>query len=272
VPKGHDYPGADRTRDVLRLNRNVYGQKQAGRVWNKYLVDKLVNKVGFVQSKVDECVFYKGNVIYVLYTDDSILAGPDQHEIEEVIEAIRKAKLDITVEGDLQDFLGVNITRKDDGSIEFTQPQLIDKILSATGMNHGKVKPKDTPMASSHILRRHSDSEPFDNNFHMRSVIGMLKYLEKGSRSDIAYATHQCARFVDNPKVEHGKAVRWLVKYLLGTRDKGMIFTSDLAKGLEVFVDADFAGNWDKDEAAFDRDTARSRHGYIIRYAGCPIV
>jgi len=272
VPKGHDYPGADRTRDVLRLNRNVYGQKQAGRVWNKYLVDKRVNKVGFVQSKVDECVFYKGNVIYVLYTDDSILAGPDQHEIEEVIEAIRKAKLDITVEGDLQDFLGVNITRKDDGSIEFTQPQLIDKILSATGMNHGKVKPKDTPMASSHILRRHSDSEPFDNNFHMRSVIGMLNYLEKGSRSDIAYATHQCARFVDNPKVEHGKAVRWLVKYLLGTRDKGMIFTPDLAKGLEVFVDADFAGNWDKDEAAFDRDTARSRHGYIIRYAGCPIV
>ena len=57
VPKGCDYPGADRKRDVLRLHRNVYGQKQAGRVWNKYLVDKLVNKAGFVQSKVDECVF-----------------------------------------------------------------------------------------------------------------------------------------------------------------------------------------------------------------------
>jgi hypothetical protein len=51
-------------------------------VWNKYLTDILVNKVKFQQSKVDECVFYRGNAIYVLYTDDSILAGPDQKEIE----------------------------------------------------------------------------------------------------------------------------------------------------------------------------------------------
>ena len=165
-----------------------------------------------------------------MYTDDSILAGPNKSEVDEAIEAIRKAKLDITVEGDIQDFLGVNITKGDDGSIEFSQPQLIDKILSATWMDREEIKPKDTPAASSYILRRHLDSEPFDNDFHYRSVIGMLNYLEKGSRSDIAYATHQCARFVDNPKVEHGKAVRWLVKYLLGTRNKGMIFHPDLAE------------------------------------------
>jgi hypothetical protein len=60
---------------VLKLNRNVYGQKQVGSVWNKYLVDKLVNETGFKQSEVDECVYYKGNVMYVLYTDNSILAG-----------------------------------------------------------------------------------------------------------------------------------------------------------------------------------------------------
>ena len=38
-----------------------------------------------------------------------------------------------------------------------------------------------------------------------------------------------------------------------------------------MFVDADFAGNWDKNEA-WDRDTARSRHGYIVSYHGCPII
>jgi hypothetical protein len=118
---------AGNTRDfVLQLHRNVYGQKQAGRVWNKYLTDILVNKVKFQQSKVDECVFYRGNVIYVLYTDDSILAGPDQHEIEKATEDIKAAGLDITVEGDLQDFLGVNIERTQDGKIHLTQPHLID--------------------------------------------------------------------------------------------------------------------------------------------------
>jgi hypothetical protein len=39
---------------------------------------------------------------------------------------------------------------------------------------------------------------------------------------------------------------------------------------LEVYVDADFAGNFDKNESHL-RDTARSRHGYIIMYEGVPI-
>ena len=43
-------------------------------------------------------------------------------------------------------------------------------------------------------------------------------------------------------------------------------------KDLEVFVDASFCGDWDPVEAATDRDTARSRHGYIINYAGCPLL
>jgi hypothetical protein len=43
-------------------------------------------------------------------------------------------------------------------------------------------------------------------------------------------------------------------------------------KELEVFVDASFCGDWDPAEAARDRDTARSRHGYIINCAGCPLL
>ena len=93
----------------LRVKKNIYGQCQAGRVWNLFLVDKLVNEVGFVQSKHDECVFYRGNVIYLLYTDDSILAGPDEDELNKVVLDIKEAGLNVTEEGDIEDFLGVNI-------------------------------------------------------------------------------------------------------------------------------------------------------------------
>jgi hypothetical protein len=41
-------------------------------------------------------------------------------------------------------------------------------------------------------------------------------------------------------------------------------------KDMEVFVDADFSGNWDGAES-HNRDTARSRHGHIIMHAGCPV-
>ena len=75
IPKGFTIDGGKGDDYVLKLNRNVYGQKQAGRVWNDYLKEKLTKDLGFVQSKYDECVFFRGKVMYVLYTDDSILAG-----------------------------------------------------------------------------------------------------------------------------------------------------------------------------------------------------
>ena len=69
-----------------------------------------MSDLGFQQSAVDECVFYRGSTLYVLYTDDSLLAGPDKNEIDQIIDVLqKKAKLAITVEGDLADSLGVNI-------------------------------------------------------------------------------------------------------------------------------------------------------------------
>ncbi len=59
-------------------------------------------------------------------------------------------------------------------------------------------------------------------------------------------------------------------RYLLETRDKGIDVTLN-DEGLKVYVDADFAGNWDKEHATKDADTARSRHGYLITYHGFPI-
>lgn len=41
--------------------------------------------------------------MYALYIDDYILAGPDPQEIDEVIAQMRKVKLDIAIEGTLED-------------------------------------------------------------------------------------------------------------------------------------------------------------------------
>ena len=109
-PHGFKAPGGiDRKAVVLKLHRNLYRQKQAGRVWYEYLHKQLVTKAGFVQSKHDECLFYQGKVMYALYIDDSILGAPTHQELEEAIKAIKDAKLQITFEGDLADFLGVKI-------------------------------------------------------------------------------------------------------------------------------------------------------------------
>ena len=272
-PRGFKVPGGiDRKAVVLKLHHNLYGQKQAGWVWYECLRKRLIIKAGFMQSKHDECLFYQGKVMYALHIDDSILGAPLHQDLEEAIKAIKDAKLQITLEGDLADFLGVKIERKSTDEIIFTQPHLIDDILNALGLKHAK-DGKETPTASSRILMRNNNGVDHDKSFHYQSVIGKLNYLEKATRPDISFATHQCARFAVDPKKTNAQAVRWLGPYLLHSRKKGMRFRADMTRGLEVFVDASFEGNWDmKDAQTGDRDTTRSRHGYIILYYGCSLI
>jgi hypothetical protein len=271
IPKGIHIEGVDNPEDwVLEIHKNIYGGKSAGRQWYLYLKEKL-ESVGFKRSDFDECVFYKGSCMYVLYTDDSILAGPDKDELDQIIKQLQAAQLGITDEGDIADFLGVNITRVGD-EFHLTQPKLIQSIIEDLGLDKPNTHTKDIPMASSKLLSRHTNSPDFDQHFNYRRVIGKLNFLEQSTRADISYAVHMCARYCTCPKVEHGNAVKWLGRYLLKTKDQGLILRPNRDKGMEIHCDADFAGAWDPELAGEDIDTARSRHGYIISYAGIPLV
>ena len=83
-------------------------------------------------------------------------------------------------------------------------------------------------------------------------------------------AVHQTARFSNNPKLCHEKAIQRLGRYLLHTKHKGIIYSPDTSKGLECYVDADFAGGWSQSDAE-DAETVMSRTGFVIMYANCPV-
>jgi hypothetical protein len=55
------------------------------------------------------------------------------------------------------------------------------------------------------------------------------------------------------------------------TRDLGLKFKPDPGKGFECFCDADFSGLWNKTFAQVNPSTAKSRSGWIIFYASCPV-
>ena len=271
IPKGMELSEGASPKDfVLHIQKNIYGQKQGSRVWYLHLKSKL-EEAGLKQSSVDDCIFTYKSSIYALYTDDSILTGPDEQELEEIVDRIRATGLDITDEGTIDDFLGVKIERDQAaGTVTLSQPHLAESILKDLRLDGDNVQVRDTPAKTSTILRRGDPESPaFDDAFHYRSVIGKLNYLQT-TRPDIAYATHQCARFASDPKEHHGQAVRWLCRYIAGTKDKGITFKPK-DESFNVFVDSDFSGNWSRDTAEWDTDTARSRAGFIITYAGCPI-
>ena len=107
----------------------------------------------FTQSAFDECVFYHGKSLYVLYTDDSILTGPDQTELKKIVQDLNTADLDITMQEGAIDFLRVNIDRKTDGTIHLTQPRLIQQILQDLRLDEPSSVTKPTPMVVTKILQ-----------------------------------------------------------------------------------------------------------------------
>lgn len=144
-----------------------------------------------------------------------------------------------------------------------TQPHLIDQILKLLRLN---TKPgqkpattKDVPAASSTVLHRHPDSNPFDGHFDYHSVVGKMLFMEKSTRPKIAQTVHQCARFQANPTVEHGKALKWIGRYLLKMKDKGMILRPTeshlrckLIKNLQVTLSKNMAMIQARPRAAMD--------------------
>ena len=271
MPQGFDYQGR-RDTHVLRIVRNLYGGKNAGRTWFLFCRDYLVS-LGFTQSQVDPCVFYyRTDALLLLFVDDVILGARTQEICNDVIHLLQD-NVDVDDQGDLCDYLGVHVTPIP-GGLKLSQPQLIDSILQDLGLTTAS-KPLLTPAVASRPIHADLEGQPHDESFNYRAVVGKLNYLEKSTRPDLAFAVHQCARFLSRPTTLHAKAVRRIGRYLLSTKDQGYNIIPDNAKGMECYVDASFAGEWAPDrrlQASTDPNTARSRTGFIIMFAGVPML
>jgi hypothetical protein len=144
---------------------------------------------------------------------------------------------------------------------------LIEQILDDLWFND-KTKSKPTPAPGGQVLEREINADPMKDEYHYRSVIGKADFLEKSTRLDIAMAVHQCAWFSSNPKRSHADAVRYL-----GRKDEGIYLDPNDDKSFECWVDANFLGQYVKGAKDMELDavTAKSKTGFIITYAGCPI-
>ena len=130
-------------------------------------------------------------------------------------------------------------------------------------------KPVSTPAVTT-PLGQDKDGKPFSEDWEYASIVGMLMYLAQNTRPDIAFAVHQCARFTHNPKHSHSVGVKRIIRYLQGTKDKGMILQPNSSLQADCYVDADFAGLWGVEH---DQDPicVKSRTGYLITYKNCPL-
>ena len=266
IPFGFTIDGS--RRKVLKLEKNLYGLKQAAYNWYEFLKQGLERR-NFRQSETDNCVFYRNDCIVLTYVDDCVIFSKSKKVADDLILSLEQGNenFDFTDDGDLLTYLGISLT-KENKTLTLVQPHLIQRILSALDLTSSN--PKDTPVVKP-LLHKDLDGLPRKTSWNYRQIIGMLNYLQNSTRPDLSMAVHQCARFSISPFLSHERAVHRIGKYLLGTAEFGLIFSPEISKGLEVFVDADFAGGWTKADAD-SADNVLSRTGFVIRLFGAPVL
>jgi hypothetical protein len=265
LPQGFQHPDGQDV--VLKLNKSLYGLKQAALCWYE-LLKKGLESVGFKAKSTDPCLFIHPDVICLVYVDDCLFFAKDVKSIDAVLQKLKNKGFALTVEGDVNAFLGIDISRSQDGCYVLKQPGLIQRVLQATKMADCHARP--TP-AGATPLGKDAEGMPRKEEWSYPSIIGMMLYLSTNSRPDIAFAVHQCARFTHSPLASHEEGVKRICRYLKGTQDKGMIVKPTGELKIDCFVDSDFAGLW-RQEDDQDPVCVKSRTGYVLMLAGCPLL
>ena len=267
LPPGFVGEDGSRKNMVLKLNKSLYGLVQAPLVWGNHLSEKLL-KLGFKQGENDPCIYFGKGMLILVYVDDVLVFGPSQEHIDDMLGNLKNSKMEFSVEEDVYAFLGVELKRNEaTGEVTLLQKGLIDKVLKTLGMEDANGKSTPAEMVP---LGTDAEGPIFSETWNYASVIGMLMYLASNSRPDIQFAVHECARFTHTPKRSHGDAIKRIGRYLIQTKDKGMIFKPNTEFKLDCYCDADYAGLWRYEE---DQDPVcvKSRTGYVITLGGCPM-
>ena len=97
--------GPESRRYFLKLQKNLYGLKQAGHNWLEKLSSALGN-LSIKPRKVDPCVFIGDDIIVLVYVDNCLIFLRDKDKINQLIDKLNnKEKLNLTDEGDVNKYL-----------------------------------------------------------------------------------------------------------------------------------------------------------------------
>ncbi len=233
----------------LKLKKTLYGLKRSPRHFYQLAV-KHLKEIGLEQHPYSPCIFY-GTLIegepplYLgLYVDDFIYFSESQ-EVETHFEKSFKSKMPMTFNSEISYFLGINFTckRHKDGhvSIMLDQESFVDTVVQDAGLSGDAITEPKTPYRSGLPI----DSIPieeYDNATQeklthiLQKLVGNLNWLSISTRPDIAPATNMLAKYMAKASKGHIEQAKRVIKYLKGTKHKGILYTSKDRAKLTSFV------------------------------------
>ncbi|KMQ87656.1 gag-pol polyprotein [Lasius niger] len=163
----------DSNNKVLKLKKAVYGLKQSGKTWN-IKIDTTLKSLGMERLKSDPY-------------DILIL-----HEDEQTGIKMKKLMKEFKIRdlGKPQEFLGMQIERKNENEISIHQRTYIKRMLEKYNMiDCSRAKTPMEPNAKMELSKKDEtlNESKMENVPYMKAV-GSLLYISQISRPDIAYA------------------------------------------------------------------------------------
>ncbi|GJV98312.1 retrotransposon protein, putative, ty1-copia subclass [Tanacetum coccineum] len=248
---------------VCKLQRAIYGLKQASRQWNKRF-DEEIKRFGFIQNRDEPCVYRKASgsdvVFLILYVDDILIMGNNIPKLKEVKDYLGKC-FSVKDLGEAAYILGIKIYR--DRSLRLiglNQSAYIDKILKKFNMQNSKKG--FIPMEVKHDLSNEMCASSDEEKAYMKrvpyaSAVGSIMYAVRCTRPDVAFAQNLVSRYQQNPGKLHWVAVKHILKYLRNTKDMFLVYGGNPDTELDVtgFCDA----SWQ-----CDKDDTKSQTGYVF--------
>jgi hypothetical protein len=268
-PIGMDVP----EHTVLKLQRALYGCKQAPKQWSDMLSSWMISH-GFQRSGTDPCIYVREGdegcfLIVAVYVDDFLCAALSEATVRDFYEEIN-GSFKMKFLGPAHSLLGMRLVQDiSAGTIRLDQESYASDLLAKARMADSK--PVSTPLTPHTVLgvSRGTDQPsqlPLgpERATAYRAIVGALLYLVSCTRPDLAVATSQLSRFMSAPCEEHYQALKRTLRFLRGSVSRGLIYrrvSGSPVNQLCAFADASWG----------DQANSRSTAGHLVFLNGGPV-
>jgi hypothetical protein len=270
-PRGADPPFPNA---VWSLRRCLYGLKQSAHQWFAML-SKTLLKLGFVQGVADPCYFSRlaeggFELRLVVHVDDILIVSNCRDYLAAFRERLSKEFSLTSSSTDRScQYLGMTVARLKDSALQLSITGYTADLLHRFKMQDAK--PVSTPMQPGVNLTKDQCPKTDAERLEMSSTpylqaIGSLLWLVQTCRPDIAIAVNVLSRFASNPGKQHWAGVKWLLRYLAGTANLGIIYGRKVDGVPHAPLTASCDASW-----ADCKETRSSTSGYVIMSCGGPI-
>ena len=201
-------------------------------------------------------------IFLVLYVDDILLASSDIGLLHEAKQFLTQ-NFDIKDMGEASYVIGIEIHRdRSRGVLGLSQKAYINKVLERFKMKYcsPSVAPiiKGDKFSLDQCPRNNIEREQM-KNIPYASAVGSLMYAQVCTRPDIGFAVGMLGRYQSNPGIEHWRAAKKVMRYLQGTKEYMLTYSSSNHLEVVGYSDSDFAGCL---------DSRKSTSGYVFLLAG----